>query len=86
MISGLNGVSSGVGAFTSFHNSILDNFIPFHHLSKYTFSLCADLSIKEKIKIMYILIKLNIKAVFLKVWLWLYSKYFKYVRSIVRKS
>ena len=85
-IIGVKGVSSGADAYKAFRNDYIEFLIPFYRLSKYVLALSADFSVLERIKIIIILLKLNIKAVFNQIWALPYSIYFKYIRPIVRKK
>ena len=84
IIFGVKGVSSGPDAYKAFRNEFIELLIPFYRLNKYVLTLIRGFSILERIKIIMVLVKLNIKAVLSQISP--YSIYFKHIRPIVRKK
>lgn len=85
-IFGVNGISNKSNAYKVFRNSFIEFLLPFHKLSKYVIGLTVCFKLNDRIKILFILVKLNIYADYKQVWKRIYPIYFKYIRPKIRKS
>ena len=85
-IFGANGISSSSNAYKDFRNNFIELLLPFYQLSKYVICISTCFNIRDRIKILFILVKLNIKADLNKIWAQLYPIYFRYIRPIVRNK
>jgi len=62
MISGVNGVSSNSNAYKVFRNNKIEVLLPFYRLTRYVINLTSTMSYNKRLKIIFILVKLNLKA------------------------
>lgn len=58
-IFGVNGVSNSSGAYKAFQNNAVEFLLPFYRLTRYVISLTASLLLGQRLKIIFILLKLN---------------------------
>lgn len=86
IIFGIKGVSSSPGAYKAFRNKPIELIIPFYRLSKYVLSLIVGFHAREKIKIIYFLLKLNVWADFDQVRGALYMMYCNTLRPLVHRK
>lgn len=85
-IIGIKGISSGSESYRAFRNEFIELFVPFYRLGEYVRTFTAGLNAREKIRITFILIKLNIRVDFDRTLSWLYSIYCKFFGPMVRKK
>lgn len=83
---GVNGVSSTSNAYRIFRNDFVELFIPFYRLSKYVFQLTAGFTLRQKLRIAFILIRLNIFADYDQLRAQLYKIYCKHIRQKIRRG
>lgn len=62
MISGVRGISNKSGAFKAFRNNAIELLLPFYRLTRYVIVLAAGLPLAQRIRIIFILLKLNLLA------------------------
>lgn len=61
-IFGVNGDSGNVGIFKRFNTSTIERFLPFYRLSKFVLNLTSNLTLRQRIRILCMLAKLNLHA------------------------
>lgn len=61
-IFGVKGVSRSSGAYKAFRNNAIELLLPFYRLSRYVINLTASLPPGQRLRIIYILLKLNLLA------------------------
>lgn len=78
-IIGIEGISRGPGAYKAFRNDFIEFFVPFYRLNKYVRTFGTEFNKREKTRITFILVKLNIFANFGRARSCLYSVYCKFI-------
>lgn len=85
-IFGVKGVSSSAGAYKAFRNDVIEYALPFYRLSKHVMKLAATFTPMQKLRLAWIFFRLNAGASFDQLRTWLYSKYCRYARSVIRHN
>ena len=85
-IFGVKGVSSSSGAYKAFRNDHVEIFIPFYRLSKYVIQLTNGFTLRQKLRMALILVKLNISADYGEVRAQFHAIYCKYIRTKIRRE
>jgi len=83
-IFGAHGVSNRGNPYQSLRNDRIELFLPFYRLSLYTMNLSANFSVGSKFKLMCILLKLNISAVYSQLYSALYQFYCANLKPLIK--
>jgi len=87
IIFGVYGISNDSNIFRVYNNSIIEYFIPFYKLSKFVMQLTEELSLANRVKILFIQVKLNIFAhistLYQRVRYFFYKMYCRFLKPII---
>lgn len=81
---GVHGISSSANAYKAMRKGGIEFIFPFFYLTAYVLKLVDSFSLSQKLVIISILIKLNFEADVGRINTWLYVKYCRFIRPLVR--
>ena len=88
LILGTSGVSSGKNIFKIYNHKKIEYIVPFYVLSRYVRNLTKDLSNWQKLRILFVLVKLNtfvvIKPLYEPQKNFLYGMYCRFLKPLVK--
>ena len=76
-IFGASGVSRSADAYKAFRNKPIELIVPLYELTRYTIELIDIFTLRQKLKILFILIKMNLLTVIGQFRLWFTRKFHK---------
>lgn len=86
VVFGAHGISSKKNAYRAFQNHPIEIFFPFYRLSCYVFKLSKPFTLFEKIYLLRVLVKLNLKATYDQVYAFLYEFYCLHLKPLKKIS
>lgn len=72
---GVSGISSSGGAYKAFRNSLIELPIPFYRLTLYVIGLSRSFTFSQRVEIIHILVRLNLKVAYDQFYSFLYRCY-----------